>query len=147
MSDLGTSPLASGDVVAAARAIVDQAEFMCTRSVAVFGSDVCREDGFANVSDWMLANTNARSGEGARRGRDAELLAKLPSWSDAASSGAIGYVQVQAMSSVMTRKRLPFALRDEAILLDAAKQFTTSEFREIVARWVALCDDRYRTRI
>jgi hypothetical protein len=141
MRDLGTTPLASGDVVAAARAIVDQAEFMCTRSVAVFEPDVCREDGFANVSDWMLANTNARSGEGARRSRDAELLAKLPSWSDAVDAGTVGYVQVQAMSSVMTRKRLPFALRDEAILLDAAIQFTTSEFREIVARWVALCDD------
>jgi hypothetical protein len=68
-------------------------------------------------------------------------LAKLPSWSDAVDAGTIGYVQVQAMSSVMTKKRLPFALRDEAILLDTAKQFTTSEFREIVARWLALCDD------
>jgi hypothetical protein len=84
MTDLGTTPLASGDVVAAARAIVDQAEIMCTRSVAVLNRETCQEDGFANVSDWMLANTNAAPGEGARRGKHAKLLAELPLWGEAA---------------------------------------------------------------
>jgi hypothetical protein len=141
MTDLGTTPLTSGDVVAAARAIVDQAEIMCTRSVTGLNRETCREDGFPNVSDWMLANTSAAPGEGARRAKHAKLPAELPLWGKAASKGTIGYEQIRVLSSVMDRKRFMFARRDETLLLQAALQFNVAEFREIVARWVALCDD------
>lgn len=120
MDDLGNCTPGAGAIVAAARAIVDQAEIVCTRSVSALDAESCREDGFPNVSDWMMANTNAIPGEGARRQRHAELLAKLPLWADAASAGTIGYAQIQLLSGVMTKRRFVFAQRDEAILLQSA---------------------------
>ena len=141
MDDLGNCTPGAGAIVAAARAIVDQAEIVCTRSVSALDAESCREDGFPNVSDWMMANTNAIPGEGARRQRHAELLAKLPLWADAASAGTIGYAQIQLLSGVMTKRRFVFAQRDEAILLQSAIDFTVAGFREVLVHWVSLCDD------
>ena len=129
------------DAVVAFRALVDQVEFVCTRSVGLLRRETCRGDGYANASDWMIANTNAAAGEGARRQEQAALLLELPSWAEAVSAGTVGYIQFRMLSTAVNRKRLEYAIRDQAVLVQAAQDFSVPKFRQILAKWVSLCDD------
>ena len=139
--DLGFVVDGSCELVAAARAIVDLADIVCTRTVAALDPVAVRDLGYPSVSDWMAANTNAGPSEGARRVAHAKLLAKLPLWSDAVDAGTIGCEQVRVLASRMRQNRLKYAVRDEAVLLDIASTLTVADFVKAMDSWVARCDD------
>jgi hypothetical protein len=121
-------PVASGELAAATRAMVDQIDMICTRTIAKLDPLACRDDGYPSVPAWA-------------RKRVSDLLDKLPLWSEAADCGVVGVAHVQLLASVMTRKRLVLAQRDEAMLLDHAQTFRFVDFRKIVKHWVAVHDD------
>ncbi len=141
------SCLQSGTVVtaahvAAARALVDRFETLCTRIVVPFAdSPTIRDHGYRNVSDWLAFNTHARPGEGEHRLAHAEVFAKLPGWSDAVDAGTIGVSHVSVIAKVLTKARLPFLVRDAEIILRFAQTLSFSNFRKAVALWVSHCDD------
>ncbi len=139
---LGSGELVNASIVRAARAIVDQADLFCTRTVAEFdGSPVIRDDGYRNVSEWLAGNTHARPLEGETRVGHARVLAGLAGWADAAAAGTIGSLHVGVLASVVNRRRWPFMQRDAEMLLGFAVTLSCSDFRVAVARWVSLCDD------
>jgi Domain of unknown function (DUF222)/HNH endonuclease len=138
---LESMPVASGELVVTSRAILDQLDMICTRIIAKTDPVVCRDDGYPNVAAWVDANTNSRPGEVNARKRVADLVDKLPLWSAAVDSGIVGIAKVQLLASVMTRKRLVLAQRDEALLLEYAQTFQFVDFRKIVNHWVAVHDD------
>jgi Domain of unknown function (DUF222) len=141
MADMGSVASGSAGVVEAARAIVDQAELLCTRSITTLDRAFVREDGYPTVSDWLAAKTHAGPHEGSIRVKHADLLSKLPLFRDAAYAGTIGIAHIHVLSRAITKKRLPFLLRDEHVLLEIAKSFTVAKFSEAVTQWVAHCDD------
>jgi hypothetical protein len=141
ITDTGSNTLEAQAIVAAARAIVDQAELICTRNIAIVKAVDVREDGHANLNAWLGATTNAWPSEATRYAKRAELLDALPSWSDAANAGLIGTAQLQVLANALNRKRLPFAERDQHILLEAARACTVNDFQAVVSKWVAYCDD------
>jgi hypothetical protein len=59
ITDTGSNTLEAQAIVAAARAIVDQAELICTRNIAIVKAVDVREDGHANLNAWLGATTNA----------------------------------------------------------------------------------------
>ena len=141
-SCLGSGEPVNAAIVAAARALVDQADLLCTRTVAEFALSACvRDDGFRNVSEWLAFNTHARPTEGEVRVSHARVLAELAGWSDAAVAGTIGVTHVGVIANVMTRRRKPFLERDAELLLGFAKSLTFTKFRQAVAVWVSYCDD------
>jgi Domain of unknown function (DUF222) len=141
MADMGSVASGSAGVVVAARAIVDQAELLCTRSITTLDRAFVREDGYPTISDWLAAKTHAGPNEGSIRVKHADLLSKLPLFREAAESGTIGIAHIHVLSRAITKKRLPFLLRDEHVLLEIAKSFTVANFSEAVTQWVAHCDD------
>ena len=140
-SDLGCVVDGSCELVTAARAIVDLADIVCTRTIVVLDTAVVRDLGYASVSDWMAANTNAGPTEGARRVAYAKLLAKLPLWSDALDAGTVGVEQVRVLATRVKSNRLKFAVRGEAVLLDIASTSTVANFVKAMDAWAAHCDD------
>jgi Domain of unknown function (DUF222)/HNH endonuclease len=133
--------VASAELATASRALVDQTDILCTRTIAKLDVESCRNEGQRDLSEWMLVNTNARPGEGERRKSIAVLLAKLPLWSDAIDAGTVGMAQLQLLASMAKGKRLPIVQRDEAMLLRHAQQFTFDGFRKVMKHWAGLCDD------
>ena len=128
--------------VAATRALVDQADLLCTRMVAEFASvSVIRDDGFRNVSEWLAYNTHARPLEGEQRVAQAEVFVKLPEWSDAVDAGTIGMSHVGVVASVLNKRRVAFLARDASMLLGFAQTLSFTKFRRAVAVWVSHCDD------
>jgi Domain of unknown function (DUF222)/HNH endonuclease len=138
---LESMPVASGELAVTTRAIVDQIDMVCTRIIAKLDPVACRDEGYPNAPAWVDAHTNTRPGEANARIRVADVLDKLPLWSAAADEGVVGVAQVQLLASVMTRKRLLLAQRDEAMLLEYAQTFRFTDFRKIVKHWVAVHDD------
>jgi hypothetical protein len=129
-------------IVVALRALVDQTEIVCTRSIAEFaGQSVARGEGFRNVTEWFAANTNAGATEGQRRIEHAELLNTLPCWSSAIDNATIGVIHLSALSHAATRRRMPLLLRDEQMLLGFAEQLTFNQFRRALSAWVSMADD------
>ena len=116
-------------VVAAARALVDQADLLCTRTVAEFAqSPVVRDDGFRNVSHWLAGNTHARPTEGEARVGHARVLCELAGWSDAAAGGTIGVTHIGVIANVLNKRRLAYLQRDAELLLGHAKTLTLMKF-------------------
>ncbi len=139
---LRSGEVVNASIVTAARAIVDQADLFCTRTVAEFdGSPAIRDDGFRNVSEWLAGNTHARPSEGETRVGHARVLAELAGWADAATAGVIGSTHVEVLAKTLNRRRLPFLQRDAEMLLRFATSLSLKDFRVAVAKWVSLCDD------
>jgi hypothetical protein len=120
MADMGNMASATGELAVSLRAIVDLSELACTRSIALVDPAVVRDEGHANLSDWFAANTHAGPHEGTLRMRHAELLAKLPPFLEAASDGTLGVAQIAVFARARKKNRMPFAIRDEHVLLNAA---------------------------
>jgi Domain of unknown function (DUF222) len=139
---LESMPVASGELAVTSRALLDQLDMICTRIIAKLDPVACRDDGYPNVAAFVDAHTNSRPGEVNARKRVSDLLDKLPLWSSAVDSGVVGVAQVQLLASVMTRKRLALAQRDEALLLEYAQTFQFTDFRKIVKHWFARLDRR-----
>jgi Domain of unknown function (DUF222)/HNH endonuclease len=129
-------------IVVALRALVDQADIVCTRSIAEFaGQSVAQDEGFRNVSEWFAANAKAGAMEGQRRIEHADLLNKLRWWSAAIDNGTVGMIHLAALSNAATRPRMPLLLRDEQMLLGFAEQLTFNQFRRALSAWASMSDD------
>ena len=141
-SCLGAGVPVDAAIVKAARALVDQADLLCTHTVFEFAqSPVVRDEGFRNVSDWMAFNTHARPTEGEARVSHAKVLSELPCWADAAVAGTIGVTHIGVIANVMNRRRVRDLQRDADMLLGHAKTLTLMKFRQAVAVWASYCDD------
>jgi hypothetical protein len=57
---LESMPVASGDLAAATRAMVDQIDMICTRIIAKLDPVACRDDGYPNVSAGVDAHQHHR---------------------------------------------------------------------------------------
>ena len=142
-----TSCLTSGvpvdaAIVKAARALVDQADLLCTHTVAEFAqSRAVRDDGFRNVSEWLAFNTHARPTEGEARVSHAKVLAELACWGEAAAAGTVGVNHIGVIAHVLNRRRLPYLQRGAEMLLRHAQTLTLRKFRQVVTVWASYCDD------
>jgi Domain of unknown function (DUF222)/HNH endonuclease len=141
MADIGNVASGTGELAVALRGIVDLSELACTRSIASIDAAIVRDNGHANISDWFAANTHAGPHEGARRIKHAELLSKLPLFLEAAIEGAIGSAHITVFARALKKNRLPYAIRDEHVLLNAARNMNIATFTETIAIWVSHCDD------
>ncbi len=132
-----------GDVVAAARALVDQVELLCTQVVGVFDADDAhRAGGFRDAGSWLGANTNARSREGVIRVKQAALLARFPVIGAAVGEGRIGMNHLRLFVAAFTPTRDGYAFRDETMLVGIAETVTVAMFEDVISNWKSLCDDR-----
>jgi Domain of unknown function (DUF222) len=125
----------------ALRGIVDLTELACTRSIGLVDPAVVRDEGHANISDWFAAKTNAGPHEGRNRVKQADFLSKFPLFLEAASDGTIGIEQIKVFARALKKNRMPYAIRDEQILLNAAKTLSVAHFAEAIKVWVSRCDD------
>ncbi len=129
-------------VLIAARALVDQAELLCTLSAAQFSLGAGPHlSGGRDVGGWMAVNTNARAAEGPRRVVHANLLSQFCLLNAAAESGAIGVAHVQMFAAAFTSSRVELAERDEEVLVDWAVKLPIAQFGQVLKQWESLCDD------
>ena len=98
-------------------------------------------DGHPNGPAWLAANTNALASEGHSRKEHGELLDLLRSFGDAFHAQRIGYNHIRILAPAITEERRALAVRDEAVLLQAAEALSASEFKVAVRKWISLCDD------
>jgi Domain of unknown function (DUF222) len=141
MADMGNMASGAGDLAVALRGIVDLTELACTRSIGLVDPVVVRDEGHANISDWFAANTHAGPHEGKNRVKHAEFLSKFPLFLEAAVDGTIGIEQIKVFARALRKNRMPYAIRDEQILLNAAKTLSVAHFAEAIKVWVSHCDD------
>ncbi len=141
MADMGNGANGAGELAVALRGIIDLSELACTRSIGFVNAAAVREEGHANISDWFAANTHAGPHEGTVRAKHASLLSKLPLFLQAAIDGTIGVAHIAVFSKALTKSRIPYAIRDEQVLLNAAVNMNVATFTETVAVWVSHCDD------
>jgi hypothetical protein len=131
-----------GEVVAAARALVDQAELLCTLTVSRLSTGAGSNlRGGRDVGGWMAANTNARASEGPTRVAHAGLLSSFPCLGAAADDGRIGLAQIRMFASAFTTARVELAERDVGVLLGWAVTLPVIQFQDVIKQWESLCDD------
>jgi hypothetical protein len=131
-----------GEVVAAARALVDQAELLCTLTVSRFSTGAGSHlRGGRDVGGWMAANTNARASEGPTRVAHAGLLSSFPCLGAAADDGRIGLAQIRMFASAFTTARAELAERDVGVLVGWAVTLPVIQFQDVIKQWESLCDD------
>jgi hypothetical protein len=141
MADMGNPASGTGELAVALRGIIDLSEIACTRSIALVDRAVVRDEGHANISDWFAANTHAGPHEGRNRVRQSEFLSKFPLFLEASIDGTIGVEQITVFAQALNKSRLPFAIRDEELLLNAARTMSVANFTEAIRVWVSHCDD------
>jgi hypothetical protein len=141
MADMGNVASKAGELAVALRGIVDLFELACTRSIALVDRVTVREDGHANISDWFAANTHAGPNEATNRIKQADLLSKFPLFLEAAIDRAIGVEQIKVFARALKKNRMPFAVRDEQVLLNAARSMSIANFSEAMKVWISHCDD------
>jgi hypothetical protein len=141
MADMGNVSSGAGELAVALRGIVDLTEIACTRSIGLVDRAVVRDEGHANISDWFAANTHAGPNEGRNRVKQAEFLSKFPLFLEASTDGTIGIEQIKLFARALKKCRIPFAIRDEQLLLNAARSMSVANFSEAMKVWVSLCDD------
>ncbi len=131
-----------GDVVVGARRLVDVAELICTRAICRFDDGRSFSDeGHVDLSAWLAANTHARRSEGLTRRAHGKVLDQLPMFAAAFSKGAVGQGHLKVLSSAVTAERVPVAVKQEAVIVEAAVSLSVHQFSQFMNHWVALCDD------
>jgi Domain of unknown function (DUF222) len=141
MADMGNVTNGAGELAVALRGIVDLSEIACTRSIGLVDRAVVRDEGHANISDWFAAHTNAGPHEASARIKQVGVLSKFPLFLDAATNGTIGIEQIKVFTRALKKNRMPYAIRDEQVLLNAAINLSVANFGEAITVWVSHCDD------
>jgi Domain of unknown function (DUF222)/HNH endonuclease len=141
MADMGTTVSGAGELAVALRGIVDLTEIACTRSIGLVDRQMVRDEGHANISDWFAASTHAGPHEANTRIRQAEVLSKFPLFLEASIDGTIGIEQIKVFGRALKKNRMPYAIRDEPVLLNAAQGMNVANFSEAMKVWVSHCDD------
>ncbi len=132
----------SGSTVKELRSLLDRVDLGTTFAYNRFRqSGQHLFEGYANGPAWLAANTNSLRHEGYARNDDADLLDLLGAFGDSFHLNRIGYAQIKTLAAAVNEQRRPLAIRDEAVLLEAAEALSAAEFKTVVRRWVSLCDD------
>jgi hypothetical protein len=141
LSDLASLTVSDTDVVAS-RALVDKTDLLCTHIVSRYNTDgTFAANGMRDMSAFMAYKNRVLKSEGNSRVKRATLLADLALFGEAAVKGEITSAHIMLLANVVTAQRLPFALRDETVLLEQAKAFDATSFKTVLQHWASLCDD------
>jgi Domain of unknown function (DUF222)/HNH endonuclease len=141
LADVDSVP-ATDDVVRVSRELVTAADLLCSSLVARYASDGSfRDEGFRDVGSWLSYRAGVRRSEGKGRLAQARVIGDLPKFREAAVAGQTTNTHIAMLAAAVTAERLPFAQRDERVLLDAAVSMDASLFQSVLNRWVSLCDD------
>ncbi len=132
----------TADVVISVRELVNVADLLCSTVVAAYAADgTYRDEGCRDIGGWMARHAGTRQSEGKDRVRNVRLLNDLPSFGVAAAAGDITNTHIALLAAAVTAERLPFAQRDEQVLLNLASTMDAGLFQRVLTRWVSLCDD------
>jgi Domain of unknown function (DUF222) len=141
LTDLASLTVSDTDVVAS-RSLVDKTELLCTHIVARYNADgTFASSGMRDTSAFMAYKSRVLKSEGNSRVKRATLLNDLVLFGKAAVKGEITSAHIMLLANVVTAQRLPYALRDETVLLEQAKKFDATSFKTVLQHWAALCDD------
>jgi hypothetical protein len=141
LSDLASLTVSDTDVVAS-RALVDKTDLLCTHIVSRYNTDgTFAANGMRDMSAFMANKNRVLKSEGNSRVKRAALLADLSLFGEAAVKGEVTSAHIMLLAHVVTAQRLPFALRDETVLLEQAKTFDATSFKTVLQHWASLCDD------
>jgi hypothetical protein len=141
LADLASLTVSDTDVVAS-RGLVDKTDLLCTHIVSRYNADgTFASNGMRDMSAFMAYKNRVIKSEGNSRVKRAKLLADLVLFGEAAVKGDITSAHIMLLAHVVTAQRLPFALRDENVLLEQAKRFDATSFKTVLQHWASLCDD------
>jgi hypothetical protein len=144
LSDLDAGALSSADLaeacvvstrlvnVALAHAAVLLAEFQQRGTWA--------EDGALSAAAWVANRTGDRRRDLAERGRLGAELRQVPAVAAAAVRGEVTFDHARRVGDCVRKDPL-LAARDEAVLLEAARQLDADTFRAVARHWQACADD------
>ena len=101
-----------------------------------------RSQGYFNAKTFLKQRAQLSGPEAHRRVQTARMRNHLAEWADAATSGAVGVAQSEAMARVAANPRIdPEVLqRDAGMLLDDAMSLPYAEFERNLRCWEALAD-------
>ncbi len=140
--------LASGDVgvdgelVVAARRLVDLAETACTRVAGVFAENRdFAQHGCTDLGSFLAANTHSRQSEGLVRRNHNNVLRLLPQFSMALCSGHVGIGHLKAVAGAVTSEREELAKKHQDVIVTSATALSVLQFSHFMNHWAALCDD------
>ena len=130
-------------VIALERAL-DQLSCITSKAVASFeASKEWAPDGAQNATAWLSTRCHLPVPEARRQLRRGRALPSVPRCAEAFAGGEIGVAQVdllvKAAQAVARVDEEAFA-RDEAVLLQAAKELKFGPFSAVVAYWSQLAD-------
>jgi hypothetical protein len=117
--------------------VLDRAELLATRSVAAYRAEV----GGPDAVTVLVNEAKLRRGQVDRRLSTAGLLVRVPAFGEAAAAGVLRAGHLMVLNRAVTPQRTGFAVRDAAVLVDAAAKLSMHEFTILIQRWEALCDD------
>ncbi len=125
----------------ALRGIIDLSELACTRSIGLVNAAAVRDEGTRTSLTGSPPTPTPDRMKARCRSKHAELLSKLPLFLQAAIDGTIGAAHIAVLAKALTKSRIPYAIRDEQVLLNAAVTMNVSTFTETISVWVSHCDD------
>jgi Domain of unknown function (DUF222) len=141
LSDLSLLPV-SVDTLVAFRTLVDKTDLLCSQAVGRVAADgTFRDDGYRDIGALMAMQCHTTKTEGNIRLKRASLLDALPMFGAAAAEGTITTAHIQLLANMVTPARLPFAQRDETVLVAKAIEFDASGFKIVLQHWASLVDD------
>jgi hypothetical protein len=117
--------------------VLDRAELLATRTTAAYRAEV----GGPDAATVLVNEAKLRRGQVDRRLSTAGLLVRVPVFGEAAASGVLCAGHLGVLNRAVTPQRTEFAVRDAAVLVDAAAKLSMHEFTILVQRWEAWCDD------
>jgi hypothetical protein len=118
LADLASLTVSDADVVAS-RGLVDKTDLLCTHIVSRYNTNgTFAANGMRDMSAFMAYTSRVLKSEGNARVKRAALLADLSLFSEAAMKGEITSAHIMLLANVVTAQRLPFAVRDETVLLE-----------------------------
>lgn len=130
------------ELVAGVRNLIDRTDLRCSKLVVALKQHTDFSHlGQPNIGTWMAETCHADRSEAESRIRQVALLEKLPKVADALDSGAIGIAHLKHLTSVVTTKRSPLAVRDEQVLVEQATRLDPQQFGIATRAWASHCDD------
>ena len=141
LGGLDPSALADPESIVALHQVAARAESLATRATAAFdAAGDWAPDGARTASAWVTARCRVKKSEARRRVRRGRELRFLPETTRAWAEGDITGAHVDVMISLRTRETEAALIRDEALLVDQARNFTFAQFTRAAAYWRQLAD-------
>ena len=97
-------------------------------------------DGARSPEEWLRLFGRLDVGDARRVVQRSRLCGQLPGFADAFAAGEITAAHVDVLACAVGGRRLDHAIRDAAMLLEAARHETVPAFERTVAGWRQHCD-------